>query len=90
MKAIRTVYRGPSFNCGSVIIATDNDKNKITIRCDERLRHNENHFAAAVALAKKMNWIGKLIQGSIGPGEFVHVWYDSNLEREVTCKTPIQ
>lgn len=59
MKAIETRYLPATARKGSRIVASDSDGNRATISYPSELREGEAcHRAAAVALAKKMNWLG--------------------------------
>jgi hypothetical protein len=73
MKAIKTLYLGPTNYKGSRIKATDQDRNHITLNWDHELNADENHKAAAKALCEKMNWQGELIMGGF-PKYNVHVF----------------
>lgn len=80
MKAIKTTYKGPTNNKGSRIIASDEDKNKITIPYPHELSGMDCHAKAAVALCLKMGWTGKLIGGGLKEG-YVFVFAPLNDER---------
>ena len=64
MQYISTEYRGPSNFRGSRIIArTSYGKARVTVPYDHALTTENNHRAAAQALAKKLNWHGKWVEG---------------------------
>lgn len=66
MKAIKTVYRGPTDTRGSRIIASDEDGNRVTIPYPYELGPGMDcHAKAAVALCRKMKWTGTLHGGSL-------------------------
>ena len=71
MIAIQTKYVGPSATRGARIVAWAN-KNRVTVPYDHS--SNNPHAIAALALCRKMQWGGKLIQGGTEKGEvFVFV-----------------
>ncbi len=76
MKAIETRYVGPTNTRGSRIIASDGDGNRVTIGYPHELSGMAVHQSAAIALAHKMNWTGRLIGGSTNHG-YVFVWDSS-------------
>lgn len=78
MKAIMTVYRGPTASGrGSRIVAYDNDGNRVSVTYPSEKRMGEEaHFEGARALCSKMNWKGTLHAGSIGSDCYVFVWSD--------------
>lgn len=76
MKAILTTYKGPTGAKGSRITASDEDGNKVIFDHSQANSHDEAHANAARALCKKMNWHGKMVQGSLGPGKEVFVWVE--------------
>ena len=82
MKAIFTKYHGPG-NCkGSSVIAWDSDENRVKLGWDDALSADQNHDAAVIALCKKMNWTGHLVNGGGLKNGRVYVWLDSEL---VSC-----
>lgn len=68
MKAIETKYIGPTNYRGARIIATDNDKNRVTISYPHELSGEDVHRKAAEALRDKMGWTGRLVGGSTRNG----------------------
>lgn len=68
MKAIETKYLGPTDFRGSRIVASDGDRNRITIPYPHELSGEAVHRSAAEALQKKMGWKGKLIGGGLRNG----------------------
>ena len=77
MKAITTKYYGPTNSKGSRIIATDEDRNRISIGYPHELSGMDCQAKAAVALCRKMNWRGKLLGVGI-KGGYVFVFTDSS------------
>ena len=67
MKAITTKFHGPTNTRGSRISATDMDRNRIMVSVDHASRNP--HVDAARALCNKMNWKGKLVQGTVKDGK---------------------
>lgn len=63
MKAIKTVYHGPTNTRGSRIVASDEDHNRISIPFPYDLDGMDAHAKAAVALCVKMKWEGVLHGG---------------------------
>ena len=64
MKAITTRYTGPTDFKGARIIASDGDKNRVTIGYPHELDSEQGHRKAAQALIDKMGW---------GWGDSVHM-----------------
>ena len=64
LQAITTKYLGPTNVKGSRIKATCTAKS-VTVSCDHALNIENNHAAAAGALAEKMGWSGKWYQGGM-------------------------
>lgn len=67
MKSITTKYHGATNFKPSKFTATDGD-NRVTVSYDHELDADGNHRAAAIALCKKLDWHGKLAQGSTKQG----------------------
>lgn len=66
MKAIKTVYRGPTDTRGARISASDEDGNRVTIPYPHDAGMGQDaHARAAIALCKKMRWHGRLIGGAL-------------------------
>jgi hypothetical protein len=63
MKAIRTKFYGATDSNGSKIIATDGDRNSITIPYPHELNNENAHKLAAETLCKKMGWNTDIIPG---------------------------
>ena len=63
MKAIRTRYYGPTNTKGSKIVATDGDRNSISISYPYGLNSDEGHELAAYLLMQKMKWNNQLVGG---------------------------
>ena len=74
MKAIQTKYIGPTNTKPSRIKAFDGD-NSITISYSSESKNP--HADAALALARKLNWTGTLIEGSTKDGQ-VFVFADGD------------
>lgn len=81
MKAITTKYHEPGNVRGSRMSATDGDL-RITIAYDDGLNSDENHWAAAMAFARKREWSGTLARGST-KGADVFVWIDQDEIRTI-------
>lgn len=77
MQAIQTKYHGPSNVRGSRIIARAS-AGSVIVGYDHRLDIEENHKAAAHALAVKLDWLsdayGSLVCGSLPDGSYAHVF----------------
>lgn len=63
MKAIRTRYVGPTNTRGARIIASDGDRNSISISYPHSLNSDEGHELAAYLLMEKMQWTNRIIGG---------------------------
>ena len=63
MKAIRTRYYGATNTKGSKIVASDGDRNSISISYPHGLNSDEAHELAAYLLMQKMQWPNQLIGG---------------------------
>lgn len=63
MKAIRTRYIGPSNTRGSRIIASDGDRNSLSIPYPHALTTDDAHELAAYKLMQKMGWPNELNGG---------------------------
>lgn len=68
MKAIETKYSGPTNTRGARIIASDCDRNRISISYPYELSGEDVHRKAAEALRDKMGWTGKLAGGATKNG----------------------
>ena len=68
MKAITTKFHGPTATRQSKIVASDQDKNHITMSYSHALDTEANHQKAAEILREKMGWTGAMIGGSISGG----------------------
>lgn len=71
MKAITTAYRGPTNTQGARIVASDGDGNTVSVSYDHGAKNP--HADAAIALARKMNWTGELVEGHTKHGR-IYVW----------------
>lgn len=65
MKAIMTIYLGPTNTKGSRIKASDMDGNRIIRSIDSSVSVDANHKYAAIELCRKMGWSENLIGGSL-------------------------
>jgi hypothetical protein len=81
MKAIFTKYLGPTDVRGARIKASDHDGNSITVSYDHA--SHEPHRDAALALCKKLNWTGRLVEGSDSKAGNVYVWLQESAVVEV-------
>ena len=70
MKSIRTRYYGPTNTKGSKIIASDGDKNSITISYPYQLNSDTAHELAAYRLMEKMDWPNELNGGEFANDQF--------------------
>jgi hypothetical protein len=66
-QAIETKYLGPTNHRGSRVKATS-QAGSITVSWDDALDVNDNHRAAAKALAKKLGWPGHYAEGGKADG----------------------
>jgi hypothetical protein len=72
-QAITTKYLGPTNSRGSRVKATAS-AGSVTLSWDHALDSDENHRAAALALAAKFGWDGEWIGGGLEHGyAFVNV-----------------
>ena len=75
IQAIVTKYFGPSNVRGSRIKATAS-AGSVTIGYDHSLNIEDVHLKAAQALADKLGWKGKMVQGGMPDGNgYVFVFY---------------
>ncbi len=63
MKAIRTRFYGATNTRGSRIIATDGDRNSISLPYPHELNSDDAHRLACLMLQHKMKWTGQMISG---------------------------
>lgn len=63
MKAIRTRYYGCTNTRGSRIVASDGDRNSISIGYPHGLDSSDAHELAAYLLMRKMGWPNQLVGG---------------------------
>lgn len=73
--AIETRYLGPTNRLGSRIVAKSASGHRIMLDWDDALNTDENHRAAAKALANKLGWTNRLITGALSDS-YVHVFID--------------
>jgi hypothetical protein len=75
MKAITTRFLGPTDTKGARIIASDCDRNKVTIPYD--YNGEESYRDAAIALCVELGWEGTLVGGHLDNG-MVWVFVDDH------------
>lgn len=81
MQAITTKYIGPSNVRGSRVKATA-QAGSITLEWDNALNRDQNHMAAAKALATKLDWdYGEFIAGTLPSGDGVWVLVSKTTDR---------
>lgn len=74
--SILTKFIGPTNTRGSRIKASaSNGAGSVVVPWDHALGQDDNHDAAAMALAKKLSWEGSLIRGGGEKGN-VYVFHD--------------
>lgn len=77
-QAIVTKYLGPTDSRGSRVKAKSY-AGSVTIPWDDAKGVDENHQAAAIALARKLGWIGRLYVGGMPDNSGnVYVWADES------------
>lgn len=81
-QAITTKYVGPSNVRGSRVKATAS-AGSVTLHWDDALNSEQNHTAAAMALAKKYEWKGSYYGGGTEHG-YVFVCADTNSSASFT------
>lgn len=67
-QSIRTKYHGPSNYRGSRVSATSTSGHRLMLEWDDALNTDENHTAAAAALARKLGWPGDWHGGATDEG----------------------
>ena len=72
-QSIVTTYRGPTNTKGSRIVARCEAK-KITVPFDYALNVDDNHAAAAAALAAELGWAGTLVGGGCATASMCFVF----------------
>jgi hypothetical protein len=73
MQAITTKYHGPTDTKGSRVSARA-QAGRTSITWDDALNSDENHRAAAQALADKFKWSGRFVTGFDHNQDGVHVF----------------
>ena len=68
-QSIVTRYFGPTNHKGSRVAAISASGHRLTLHWDDALNSDENHTAAAVALARKLGWSGDWHGGAMGTGD---------------------
>lgn len=74
-QAIVTKYHGPT-NSRSARVSATAEAGKVTLSWDHALDREDNHSAAALALAQKFGWDGKLAGGGLPGGGYVFVFVE--------------
>ncbi len=77
MKAIKTVYKGPTNTKPSKVYASAEGGNRISISFDDTNGQADAHAKAARALADKMGWHGKWVGGALAD---CYVWVNADEE----------
>lgn len=75
MQAIVTNYHGPTNARGSRVTATA-QAGRLTIPWDHSKNRDDNHRAAALALARRLHWRGTWATGTLPDGRDCHVSID--------------
>lgn len=73
MKAILTIYHGPTDFRGSRIIASEPDGKRLIMSYDHSLNSEECHRKAAYMLRDRLGWKGELVTGGLKRG-YCHVF----------------
>lgn len=68
MQAITTKYIGPT-NFKGARVKASSQAGSVTVSWDHALNVDENHAAAARALASKWGWAGKWLGGALPDGK---------------------
>jgi len=87
MQAIETTYFGPTNTRGSRVVAKC-QAGKVSVSWDYALSVEENHDAAAKALASKLEWLGTWLRGARADDKgnvYVRMSRARNAEE---CRTP--
>lgn len=75
-QAIETRYLGPTNHRSSRIVARSASGHRIICSWDDALGVDENHHAAAQALADKLGWRSRLATGALA-NSYVHVFVEN-------------
>jgi hypothetical protein len=67
-QSIATKYHGPTNTRGSRCKATSSSGLSLTVEWDDQLNSDDNHLAAAKALALKLGWRGSWVAGCTPTG----------------------
>ena len=67
-QAITTRYAGPTDSRGSRAIVRSSSGHRLTVSWDDTLDSFENHAAAAMKLAAKLEWFGNWTPGATESG----------------------
>jgi hypothetical protein len=62
-QSISTKYLGATNTRGSRVKAKSSSGLSVTLSWDDALNTDDNHQAAALALASKLNWLGRWVAG---------------------------
>lgn len=73
LQAITTKFLGPTNSRGSRVKATA-QAGSVTINWDHGLNSQQNHCAAAQALAHKCGWEGRYVGGAMPDGGYTFVF----------------
>lgn len=78
MQAIRTRFLAPTNRRGERIAVTAAQGQRLTVSWDYALNQQDNHDAAAKALATKLGWLkhGRWFRGGFDPAGNVYVCAD--------------
>lgn len=68
MQAITTKFLGPT-NCRGSRVKASAQAGSLTLSWDDALDIDDNHAAAAIALANKLGWGGQWVGGGLPGGE---------------------
>jgi hypothetical protein len=84
MQAIVTKYIGPTNVRGSRVKATA-QAGSVTLHWDNSLNSDQNHKAAALALATKLDWsYGQWVSGGLPDGTTAWVCHDGREDESFT------
>lgn len=87
MQAIVTKYIGPTNVRGSRVKATA-QAGSITLHWDDSRNADQNHKAAALALASELQWdYGQWVSGGLPDGTMVWVCHDGRTDESFTVNS---
>lgn len=87
-QSIQTHYIGPTDHRGSRVKAKTAGGLSLTQDWDDALDMDENHRRAAMALAVKLNWLGRWYAGGAVGGGYVFVQDDGGPDGFMICPPP--